>query len=67
MAMGLINRIGIFICIIALYPAGVLWGFNTLIEQGAWDIAYMPHNIWTYMAISVFVVAVKLNKKQKDT
>lgn len=30
-------------------PAVALWSINTIFEQGSID-AYIPHNIWTYVA-----------------
>ena len=44
---------GVFAVVAMLFigPALVIFGFNTLNEQGQWALAYMPHNLYTYLAI----------------
>jgi hypothetical protein len=39
----------LFIFIILLGPAIILWSVNTLAEQAQWGWQ-IPHNIWTYLA-----------------
>lgn len=51
----------LFIVLILLFILGPilgLWGINTLFEQGGFN-HYIPHNVWTYLAIWALMIVFK--------
>jgi hypothetical protein len=52
----------LLIVLILLTPLLVLWGLNTLSEQAGlgW---YIPHNLWTYLAVYALKLAIAGNRK----
>jgi uncharacterized membrane protein YidH (DUF202 family) len=52
----------LIVLLLLLTPILTLWSLNTLSEQGSlgW---YIPHNVWTYLAIYALVVVFRGGSK----
>ena len=47
--------LALLVLLYAIAPLLTLWSLNTLSEQAQWGW-YIPHNVWTYLAIFYLLI-----------
>lgn len=55
---GVLIIVALVLLVLLIAPMLALWALNTLSEQGSlgW---YIPHNVWTYLAIYALVAVFR--------